>query len=201
LRRADRVPGGDRGHLAAGHRADLHRAPDPGRDAVRVPYADRKKVAAALRPIYTAPTADAAEAELLAFADSELGRKYPAAVQAWENAWERFIPFLTFPPQVRKIIYTTNAIESLNYQLRKIIKNRGHFPMTPSSSCSGWPSATSKTSVPEPAPRRRAYPPTSAAPPPASSKAPSSKAGDKPSAHSPCTTPNASTPTSANPNF
>jgi putative transposase len=93
-----------------------------------VSYADRKKVAAALRPIYTAPTADAAEAELLAFADSDLGRKYPAAVQAWENAWERFIPFLTFPPQVRKIIYTTNAIESLNYQLRKIIKNRGHFP-------------------------------------------------------------------------
>ncbi len=46
----------------------------------------------------------------------------------WENAWERFTPFLAFPPAVRKIIYTTNAIESLNYQLRKIIKNRGHFP-------------------------------------------------------------------------
>jgi putative transposase len=50
------------------------------------------------------------------------------AVAAWENAWQRFIPFLEFPPPVRKIIYTTNAIESLNYQLRKIIKNRGHFP-------------------------------------------------------------------------
>ncbi|WP_207548543.1 transposase, partial [Mycolicibacterium fortuitum] len=49
-------------------------------------------------------------------------------VRAWESAWERFIPFLAFPPAVRKIIYTTNAIESLNYQLRKIIKNRGHFP-------------------------------------------------------------------------
>ena len=49
-------------------------------------------------------------------------------MQAWERAWERFIPFLEFPPAVRKIIYTTNAIESLNYQLRKIIKNRGHFP-------------------------------------------------------------------------
>lgn len=46
----------------------------------------------------------------------------------WENAWERFIPFLAFPEPVRKIIYTTNSIESLNYQLRKIIKNRGHFP-------------------------------------------------------------------------
>jgi putative transposase len=93
-----------------------------------VSYGDRKKVAAALKPVYTAPTADAAESELLAFADSDLGRKYPAAVQAWERAWERFIPFLAFPPEVRRIIYTTNAIESLNYQLRKIIKNRGRFP-------------------------------------------------------------------------
>ena len=66
--------------------------------------------------------------ELLAFAESPLGRKYPATVAAWERAWERFTPFLAFPPEVRKIIYTTNAIESLNYQLRKIIKNRGHFP-------------------------------------------------------------------------
>jgi putative transposase len=99
------------------------------RSAMRfVSYGDRKKVAAALRPIYTAPTAEAAETELAAFAGSSLGRKYPATVAAWENAWERFIPFLEFPPAVRKIIYTTNAIESLNYQLRKIIKNRGHFP-------------------------------------------------------------------------
>jgi putative transposase len=93
-----------------------------------VSYADRKKVAAALRPIYTAPTVEAAETELLAFADSALGKRYPAAVATWENAWERFIPFLAFPPELRKIIYTTNSIESLNYQLRKIIKNRGHFP-------------------------------------------------------------------------
>src|SRR6266545_4333815 len=93
-----------------------------------VSYQDRKKVAAALRPVYTAPTAGAAETELLAFADSDLGRRYPATVATWENAWERFIPFLAFPPELRKIIYTTNAIESLNYQLRKIIKNRGHFP-------------------------------------------------------------------------
>jgi len=93
-----------------------------------VSYSDRKKVAAALRPIYTAPTADAAETELITFADSNLGKKYPAAVAVWESAWERFIPFLEFPPEVRKIIYTTHSIESLNYQLRKIIKNRGHFP-------------------------------------------------------------------------
>jgi putative transposase len=93
-----------------------------------VSYQDRKQVAAALRPIYTAPTVEAAETELLAFADSDLGKRYPATVATWENAWERFIPFLAFPPELRKIIYTTNAIESLNYQLRKIIKNRGHFP-------------------------------------------------------------------------
>jgi putative transposase len=93
-----------------------------------VSYQDRKKVAAALKPIYTAPTIDAAHTELLAFADSDLGRRYPAAVQTWQTAWDRFVPFLAFPPEVRKIIYTTNAIESLNYQLRKIIKNRGHFP-------------------------------------------------------------------------
>jgi putative transposase len=93
-----------------------------------VAYADRKKVAACLRNIYTAPTIEAAVAAREDFAGGELGRKYPAAVKTWENAWERFIPFLAFPPALRKVIYTTNAIESLNYQLRKIIKNRGHFP-------------------------------------------------------------------------
>jgi putative transposase len=89
---------------------------------------DRKAVTAALRPIYTAATVDAAAAELDSFADSNLGKKYPATVRVWRDAWQRFIPFLEFPPEVRKIIYTTNSIESLNYQLRKIIKNRGHFP-------------------------------------------------------------------------
>lgn len=93
-----------------------------------VSYGDRKQVAAALRLIYTAPTVDAAEIAMADFAGSDLGRKYPATVATWENAWERFIPFLAFPPEVRKIIYTTNSIESLNFQLRKIIKNRGHFP-------------------------------------------------------------------------
>jgi len=91
-------------------------------------YNDRKKLAAALRPVYTAPTVAAAEAALLELADSALGRKYQAAVAVWERAWERFTPFLAFPPEIRKIIYTTNAIESFNYQIRKIIKNRGQFP-------------------------------------------------------------------------
>jgi len=93
-----------------------------------VSYTDRKKIAAALRPIYTAPTVDAAETALLTFAESELGQRHKAVVATWQNAWERFTPFLAFAPEIRKIIYTTNAIESLNFQLRKIIKNRGHFP-------------------------------------------------------------------------
>ena len=93
-----------------------------------VSYNDRKAVAAMLRPIYTAADEDAALMALTTFADSNLGKKYPAAVRSWENAWDRFIPFLAFGPALRKVIYTTNSIESLNYQLRKIIKNRGHFP-------------------------------------------------------------------------
>lgn len=93
-----------------------------------VSYTDRKAVAAALKPIYTAATVESAQTELDTFADSKWGAKYPATVRVWRDPWERFIPFLEFAPEVRKIIYTTNAIESLNYQLRKIIKNRGHFP-------------------------------------------------------------------------
>jgi putative transposase len=93
-----------------------------------VPDSDRKAVAAALKLIYTAPTAPAAAAEHDGFDGSSWGQKYPATVRVWRQAWERFIPFLEFPPALRRIIYTTNSIESLNYQLRKIIKNRGHFP-------------------------------------------------------------------------
>jgi putative transposase len=93
-----------------------------------VSYSDRKPVAAALKPVYAAPTVEAAEQALAEFAESDLGRRYPATAATWTHQWERFIPFLEFPPEVRKIIYTTNSIESLNFQLRKIIKNRGHFP-------------------------------------------------------------------------
>ena len=93
-----------------------------------VSYTDRKAVAALLRPIYTAATEDAALTALATFADSNLGKKYPATTATWENAWDRFTPFLAFGPALRRVIYTTNSIESLNYQCRKIIKNRGHFP-------------------------------------------------------------------------
>ena len=93
-----------------------------------VNYKDRKGVAAALKPIYQANDAEAAKVELDAFAASELGKRYPNTIATFTTAWERFTPFLAFPPELRKVIYTTNSIESLNYQLRKIIKNRGHFP-------------------------------------------------------------------------
>ena len=93
-----------------------------------VSYGDRKAVAKALRPVYTAADAKTARVEFDAFRNSIWGKKYPHAVATWEAAWERFIPFLAFPPELRRVIYTTNSIESLNYQLRKVIKNRGHFP-------------------------------------------------------------------------
>jgi transposase-like protein len=91
-------------------------------------WKDRRALAAALKPIYTAADADAARKALYAFAESSWGQRYPMIVRAWEAAWNQVIPFFVFPPAIRKIIYTTNAIESINAQLRKIIKTRGHFP-------------------------------------------------------------------------
>lgn len=91
-------------------------------------WKERKAIAAALRPIYTAATAEAAREALDDFAGGAWGAKYPTIVQSWRRAWESVIPFFAFPPAVRRVIYTTNAIESLNMQLRKIIKTRGHFP-------------------------------------------------------------------------
>lgn len=90
-------------------------------------WKDRKAVTKALKPIYQAATVEAA-ADALDDFELEWGDRYPAIVDLWRRNWERFTPFLAFDPAIRKIIYTTNAIESLNYQLRKIIKNRGHFP-------------------------------------------------------------------------
>ncbi|NMU90259.1 IS256 family transposase [Achromobacter ruhlandii] len=91
-------------------------------------WKDRKAVAAALRPIYAAASAQAAEQALQAFADGPWGTRYPTIVAAWQRAWENVTPFFVFPPDIRRVIYTTNAIESLNMQLRKISKTRGHFP-------------------------------------------------------------------------
>jgi transposase-like protein len=91
-------------------------------------WKDRKLLAQAIKPIYTAPSAEAAQAELDAFEQGPWGRKFPTVVAAWRRAWDRVIPFFAFPPAVRRVIYTTNAIESINARLRKIIKSRGHFP-------------------------------------------------------------------------
>jgi putative transposase len=91
-------------------------------------WKDRKLLAAAIRPIYTAANADAAQAELDAFEQGPWGKKFPTVAAAWRRAWSHVIPFFAFPPQIRKVIYTTNAIESVNARLRKIIKTRGHFP-------------------------------------------------------------------------
>lgn len=91
-------------------------------------WKDRKPMAAALRTIYTAPGAEAAGAALDAFACGPWGKKFPTVVASWRRAWTHVIPFFAFPPEVRKVIYTTNALESVHAQLRKIIKTRGHFP-------------------------------------------------------------------------
>jgi transposase-like protein len=89
---------------------------------------ERKLLAAALRPIYTAASAEAAEEALEAFARSSLGSRFPTVVASWRRAWLQVIPFFAFPPAVRRVIYTTNALESVNAGVRKIIKTRGHFP-------------------------------------------------------------------------
>lgn len=93
-----------------------------------VPWKDRKPVAAALKAIYKALDADAGLAALDAFEASDWGRKYPAIAQSWRRAWPEVIPFYGFAEEVRRIIYTTNAIEALNAKLRRAVRARGHFP-------------------------------------------------------------------------
>ena len=92
-----------------------------------VPRREREQVARDLKPIYTAKDADQAQAELEAF-DEKWGQRFPVITQAWLNAWEHVIPFLAFPDEVRRVIYTTNAIEALNRQLRKAIKTKAASP-------------------------------------------------------------------------
>lgn len=92
-----------------------------------VSWADRKALAKALKAVYTAPDAEAAEAAL-AEVDAQWGAKYPSVARTFRDRWADFIPFLGYPPQIRKMLYTTNAIESLNAQLRKALRQRGVFP-------------------------------------------------------------------------
>ncbi len=93
-------------------------------------YASRKywaKITQEMRDIYTAPTVEAAEARFGEFAENWRGL-YPAMIASWENAWQEFVPFLEFPVELRKIVYTTNAVESLNARFRRAVRHRGHFP-------------------------------------------------------------------------
>jgi len=101
-------------------------------------WKDRKQLAAAIKPIYTATSAEAAQAQLEAFEQGPWGIKFPTVAPAWRRAWDRVIPFFAFPPEVRRVIYTTNAIESVNARLRKIIKTRGHFPSDDAASKLIW---------------------------------------------------------------
>jgi putative transposase len=101
-------------------------------------WKDRRALAAALKAIYTAPSAEAALAELDAFEQGDWGQRFPTVVAAWRRAWDKVIPFFAFPPAVRKVVYTTNAIESINARLRKIIKTRGHFPSDDAASKLIW---------------------------------------------------------------
>nr|WSW49191.1 IS256 family transposase [Streptomyces sp. NBC_01001] len=88
---------------------------------------DWDKISKALKPVYTAPTEDAATERFLEFQE-EWGQKYPAIVRLWENAWAEFVPFLQFDTEIRRIVCTTNAIESVNARIRKAVRARGHFP-------------------------------------------------------------------------
>lgn len=91
-------------------------------------WKDRRALAAAIKPIYTAANAEAAQAALDDFEAGSWGQRFPTVVASWRRAWSRVVPFFAFPPDVRRVIYTTNAIESVHARLRKIIKTRGHFP-------------------------------------------------------------------------
>ena len=92
-----------------------------------VPWKDRKEVAVDLKAIYRAETESAAQGRLSEF-EAKWDGKYPTIGQSWRRNWEQVIPFLAYPQEIRKVIYTTNAIESLNRSLRKAVKTRGHFP-------------------------------------------------------------------------
>jgi transposase-like protein len=91
-------------------------------------WKERKPMAAALRTVDGAPSADAAGAALDAFERGPWGQNFPTVVASWRRAWTHGIPFFAFPPEVRRVVYTTNALERVHAQLRKIFKPRGHFP-------------------------------------------------------------------------
>jgi putative transposase len=92
-----------------------------------VPWKDREAVCADLRAIYTAPDEQAALQALNAF-ETQWGKRFPMVAPAWRRRWPEIVPFLAFPPELRRSIYTTNAVESFHAHLRKALKTRGHMP-------------------------------------------------------------------------
>ena len=101
-------------------------------------WKERRAIAATLKPIYKAHSAELAKQRLEDFQASSWGSKYPAIAQSWRRNWEQVIPFFAFAPEVRKIVYTTNAIESLHSQVRKAVRGRGHFPSDEAASKLIW---------------------------------------------------------------
>ena len=147
--------------------------------------------------MYSAPNEETAREALEDFASSDLGARYPQTAPTWQRAWQRFTPFLAFPPMLRRIVYTTNAIESLNYQLRKITKNRGHFPSEEAAIKLLW---LGICNIEDKRATQRltdtGKPPTNEQPPHASPKDTPPPTGNKPSPNSPPPTPTQSPPTS-----
>jgi putative transposase len=92
-----------------------------------VPWKERKAVCASLREIYTAVDEAAALAALEAF-EAQWGERFPMIGRAWSERWDELTPFLEYPAEIRRVVYTTNAVEALNRQLRKVLKTKGHFP-------------------------------------------------------------------------
>jgi putative transposase len=88
---------------------------------------DAQAVSAALKPVYAAPTLEAAQARFGEFRDT-WGAAYPAVIKLWTEAWEEFLPFLALPHEIRRMIYSTNMIESLNGRIRSVVRRHGHFP-------------------------------------------------------------------------
>jgi hypothetical protein len=116
-----------------------------------VSWADRKDVAAALRPLYTAENEQAALAEREKL-EHKHGDKYLTVIRTFRGRWEQFVPFLSYPQEIRRMLYTTNAVESLNSQLRKVLRSRGPFPMRTLSSMSSF--SRSRTPRPTGEPQR-----------------------------------------------
>ena len=95
--------------------------------AMLIDWKQRKEMADDLKEIYSAPTVEQAEANLLTFGE-KWDATHPRVSQSWQNNWQRIIPYFAYPPEIRRVIYTTNTIESLNMSLRHLTKNRGSFP-------------------------------------------------------------------------